>query len=130
MQKVNKSSLSKSISYLFASNIFNFGIVFISSIFVFRNISREEYGLYVIILSLFAIVELFMGGYNQSITRFLKDNIPAVDKIQIVLYTVYYKYFILSIFLFFIFIMYQLDFINYFIRDYSEVSDVFDNMFL
>ena len=130
MQKVNKTSLNKSISYLFASNIFNFVIVFISSIFVFRNINKDDYGLYVLILSIFAIVELFMGGYNQSITRFLKENIPAKDKTQIIIYTIYYKYFILSIFLFLIFIIYQIDFIKYLIRDYSEVSDIVDKYIL
>jgi len=130
VQKVNKTSLNKSISYLFASNIFNFVIVFISSIFVFRNINKDDYGLYVLILSIFAIVELFMGGYNQSITRFLKENIPAKDKTQIIIYTIYYKYFILSIFLFLIFIIYQIDFIKYLIRDYSEVSDIVDKYIL
>jgi len=130
VQKINKSSLKKSISYLFASNILNFGIIFISSILVFRNINRDDYGLYVLILSLFAIVELFMGGYNQSITRFLKENIPEIDKVQIILYTVYYKYFILSIFLLFIFIIHQLDLIVYLIRDYSDVSDIFDKYIL
>ena len=74
-------------------------ILFLISIVIFRTVDKSYYGLYVIMLSLFAIVELLMAGFNDSIVRFLKDKIPLVDKQSIVLFVLYYKYFLIFSFI-------------------------------
>ena len=126
MDKVNINSISKTILYLLTSNIFSFVLVFFSSLLIFRTIDRNEYGLYVLIVSFMAIAELFMGGYNQSISRFLKEQISLNDKQQIVLYSIYYKYGILLVFSLVMFIIIQFGFLKYVINNYNIVETVVD----
>jgi len=126
VDKVNINSISKTILYLLTSNIFSFVLVFFSSLLIFRTIDRNEYGLYVLIVSFMAIAELFMGGYNQSISRFLKEQISLNDKQQIVLYSIYYKYGILLVFSLVMFIIIQFGFLKYVINNYNIVETVVD----
>ncbi len=126
VEKENFYSLKRTISYLLTSNLFNFTLVFFSSLIIFREIDRNEYGLYILMVSFIAITELFMGGYNQAITRYLKEKIPLIDKQHIVLYSIYYKYGILLVFSFIVLAIIQFGLIKYIINDYSLIETVVD----
>jgi O-antigen/teichoic acid export membrane protein len=81
-------------------------------------------------LSLFAIVELLMAGFNDSIVRFLKDKIPIIDKQNIVLFVLYYKYFLIFSFISIVYVAKQYGFFEFLIGNYSEVADVVDSFLL
>ncbi len=123
-------TLKKTISYLLLSNSLNFGIVFVSSVLVFRNINRDEYGLYIFIVSIMAIIELIMGGFNQAINRFMKEDISVFDKKQIILFTIYYKYFILVLFLMCIYVFIYFNFLESLLNEYTYVSSKINDYFL
>lgn len=114
---------------MLSSNLINYGLLFITSAIIFRNVDKSDYGLYVILLSLFALAELFMGGYNQAIARFIKEKIPLKDKQQIILYTFYYKYLVLAVFLILSFIFVKYDLLEFLINDFASVSNVVSNFF-
>jgi len=82
------------------------------------------------ILSLFAFIELLMAGFNDSIVRFLKDDISLIDKQNIILFVFYYKYFLISIFIITIYVAKQYGFFEFLIGNYSEVSNVVDSFLL
>jgi O-antigen/teichoic acid export membrane protein len=81
-------------------------------------------------LSIFAVVELLMAGFNDSIVRFLKDKIPLVDKQNIVLFVLYYKYFLIFSFIAIVYIAKQYGFFELLIGNYDEVADVVDSFLL
>ena len=66
-RKDEKNSLLKSIIHLIGVNGVSYFLLFLISIVIFRTVDKSFYGLYVIMLSLFAIVELLMAGFNDSI---------------------------------------------------------------
>jgi len=115
---------------LLGVNGLSYLILFLISIVIFRTVDKSYYGLYVIMLSLFAIVELLMAGFNDSIVRFLKDKIPLVDKQSIVLFVLYYKYFLIFSFIAIVYIAKQYGFFEFLIGNYDEVSDVVDGFLL
>lgn len=123
----DKNSFSRILIYLFSSSIINYAILFLISILIFKNVDKSDYGLYVVLMSIFAILELFMGGYNQSIARYLKEKIPQEDKQQIILYIFYYKYLLLIIFLLILFILNYFGFFPYIINNYSSIEDNIHN---
>lgn len=125
----DKNSLSRIIIYLLSRGILTYMILFVTSILIFRNVDKSDYGLYVVLMSLFAIVELFMGGYNQAIARYLKEDIPLIDKQQIILYTFYYKYILLVVFLSILFILKNYGLLKYLINNYKSVESII-NYFL
>ncbi len=94
----SQDSITRSIAHLLGVNGMSYLILFLISIVIFRTVDKSYYGLYVIMLSLFAVIELLMAGFNDSIVRFLKDKIPLVDKQSIVLFVLYYKYFLIFLF--------------------------------
>jgi O-antigen/teichoic acid export membrane protein len=81
-------------------------------------------------LSLFAIVELLMAGFNDSIVRFLKDKIPLIDKQNIVLFVLYYKYFLIFSFVAIVYGVKQYEFFEFLIGNYNEVSHIVDSFLL
>jgi O-antigen/teichoic acid export membrane protein len=81
-------------------------------------------------LSLFAIVELLMAGFNDSIVRFLKDKIPLIDKQNIVLFVLYYKYFLIFLFIAIVYGAKQYGFFEFLIGNYDEVSYIVDSFLL
>ncbi len=125
-----KNSLLKTIVHLLSVNGVSHLILFLISIVIFRTVDKSFYGLYVIMLSLFAIVELLMAGFNDSIIRFLKDKIPLVDKQNIVLFVLYYKYFLIFLFVSIVSIARQYGFFEFLIGNYDEVSNVVDSFLL
>ena len=100
------------------------------SIVIFRTVDKSYYGLYVIMLSLFAVIELLMAGFNDAIVRFLKDKIPLSDNQNIVLFVLYYKYLLIFLFILCIYIARQYGFFEFLIGNYNEVSDVIDSFLL
>ena len=129
-RKDEKNSLLKSIIHLIGVNGVSYFLLFLISIVIFRTVDKSFYGLYVIMLSLFAIVELLMAGFNDSIVRFLKDKIPLVDKQNIVLFVLYYKYFLIFSFITIVYFAKQYGFFEFLIGNYSEVADVVDSFLL
>ena len=125
-----KDTLLRSIIHLLGVNGISYLILFLISIVIFRTVDKSYYGLYVIILSLFAVVELLMAGFNDSIVRFLKDKIPLIDKQNIVLFILYYKYFLIFLFITIIYIAKQYGFFEFMIGNYDEVTDVVDSFLL
>jgi O-antigen/teichoic acid export membrane protein len=125
-----KDTLLRSIFHLLGVNGISYLILFLISIVIFRTVDKSYYGLYVIILSLFAVVELLMAGFNDSIVRFLKDKIPLIDKQNIVLFILYYKYFLIFLFITIIYIAKQYGFFEFMIGNYDEVTDVVDSFLL
>ena len=81
-------------------------------------------------LSLFAVIELLMAGFNDAIVRFLKDKIPLSDKQNIVLFILYYKYLLIFLFTLCVYIARQYGFFEFLIGNYDEVSDVIDSFLL
>jgi len=81
-------------------------------------------------LSLFAVIELLMAGFNDAIVRFLKDKIPLSDKQNIVLFILYYKYLLIFLFILCVYIARQYGFFEFLIGNYDEVSDVIDSFLL
>ena len=114
-RKDEKNSLLKSIIHLIGVNGVSYFLLFLISIVIFRTVDKSFYGLYVIMLSLFAIVELLMAGFNDSIVRFLKDKIPLVDKQNIVLFVLYYKYFLIFSFITIVYFAKQYGFFEFLI---------------
>ena len=129
-RKDEQNSLLKSIIHLIGVNGVSYFLLFLISIVIFRTVDKSFYGLYVIMLSLFAIVELLMAGFNDSIVRFLKDKIPLVDKQNIVLFVLYYKYFLIFSFITIVYFAKQYGFFEFLIGNYSEVADVVDSFLL
>ena len=74
-------------------------ILLLISIVIFRTVDKSYYGLYVIMMSLFAITELLMAGLNDCIVRFLNDKIPLKDKQGIIFFVLLYKYFLIFLFI-------------------------------
>ena len=98
------SSLYKSILHLISINGFSYFVMFLSSVIIFRTVDKSYYGLYVIMMSLFAITELLMAGLNDCIVRFLNDKIPLKDKQGIIFFVLLYKYFLIFLFIICIYI--------------------------
>ena len=126
----SQNSTLRSITYLLGVNGISYLILFLISIVIFRTVDKSYYGLYVIMLSLFAVVELLIAGFNDSIVRFLKDKIPLVDKQNIVLFVLYYKYFLIFSFISILFVAMQYGFFEFLIGNYGEVEDVVDSFLL
>jgi O-antigen/teichoic acid export membrane protein len=125
-----QNSIPRSIAHLLGVNGMSYLILFLISIVIFRTVDKSYYGLYVIMLSLFAVVELLMAGFNDSIVRFLKDKIPLVDKQNIVLFVLYYKYFLIFSFIAIVYTARQYGFFEFLIGNYGEVADVVDSFLL
>jgi len=126
----SQNSTLRSITYLLGVNGISYLILFLISIVIFRTVDKSYYGLYVIMLSLFAVVELLIAGFNDSIVRFLKDKIPLVDKQNIVLFVLYYKYFLIFSFISILFVAMQYGFFEFLIGNYGDVEDVVDSFLL
>ena len=127
---ISQNSILKGATHLLGVNGISYLILFLISIVIFRTVDKSYYGLYVIMLSLFAIVELLMAGFNDSIVRFLKDKIPLLDKQNIVLFVLYYKYFLIFSFIAVIYVAKQYGFFEFLIGNYDEVSSVVDSFLL
>ena len=122
--------LFRTILHLLSVNGAGHLVLLLISVIIFRTVDKSYYGLYVIMLSLFAVVELLMAGFNDSIVRFLKDKIPLNDKKNIVLFVLYYKYLLIFLFISCIYIARQYGFFEFLIGNYDEVSDVIDSFIL
>jgi O-antigen/teichoic acid export membrane protein len=125
-----KNKLFKIIIQILSINALSYLVLLLTSIIIFRTVDKSFYGLYVIMLSLFAVVELLMAGFNESIVRFLNDTIPLNDKRKIVLFVLFYKYVLIFIFILCIYIARQYGFFDYLIGDYDKVSSVVDGFLL
>jgi len=123
-----KDDFFKVIIRLLFTNGFSYLLLLLTSIVIFRTVDKSFYGLYVIMLSLFAIVELLMAGFNDSIVRFLKDKIPLIDKQNIVLFVLYYKYFFIFLFIATVYGAKQYGFFEFLIGNYDEVSYIVDSV--
>ncbi len=126
----SQDSITRSIAHLLGVNGMSYLILFLISIVIFRTVDKSYYGLYVVMLSLFAIVELLMAGFNDSIVRFLKDKIPLIDKQNIVLFVLYYKYFLIFLFIAIVYGAKQYGFFEFLIGNYDEVSYIVDSFLL
>ena len=124
------NSLSRAIFHLLSVNGIGYVFLLIISIIIFRSVDKSYYGLYVIMLSLFAVIELLMAGFNDTIMRFLKDKIPLNDKQNIVLFILLYKYLLILLFILFIYLAKHYGFFEFLIGNYNEVSDVIDSFIL
>jgi O-antigen/teichoic acid export membrane protein len=122
--------LFRSIFHLLGINGIGYVFLLLISIIIFRTVDKSYYGLYVIMISLFAFVELLMAGFNESIIRFLKDKIPLNEKQNIVFFVLLYKYLIILLFVIFIYLSKYYGLFNYLIGNYGEVSDVIDSYLL
>ena len=123
-----KDDFFKVIIRLLFTNGFSYVLLLLTSIVIFRAVDKSFYGLYVIMLSLFAIVELLMAGFNDSIVRFLKDKIPLIDKQNIVLFVLYYKYFLIFLFIAIVYGAKKYGFFEFLIGNYDEVSYIVDSV--
>jgi len=127
---IYKNALLNSIITLLGINGLSYIFLFLISVIIFRTVDKSFYGLYVIMLSLYAFVELLMAGFNDSIVRFLKDKVSLVDKQNIILFVLYYKYSLIFIFVLTIYIARQYGVFEFLIGNYSEVSNVVDSFLL
>jgi len=126
----DRNSLFKTILHLLGVNGMSYLILLLISIVIFRTVDKSYYGLYVVMLSLFAVVELLMAGFNDSIVRFLKDKISLVEKQRIVLFVLCYKYILIFLFITVVYSAKEYGFFEFLIGNYSEVADVVDSFLL
>ena len=120
----------KSITFLLGNNAASYLILFLISIIIFRSVDKSFYGLYVVMLSLFAVIELLMTGFNDVIVRFLKDKIPLSDKQSIVFFVLFYKYFLILLFILLSYITRQYGFFEFLIGNYNEVSALLNSFLM
>jgi O-antigen/teichoic acid export membrane protein len=125
-----KDSLYKSILHLLTINGGSYLIMFLNSVIIFRTVDKSYYGLYVVMISLFAITELLMAGLNDSIVRFLKDKVPLKDKQSIVLFVLIYKYLLITIFIICAYLASKYGLFEYLIGNYEEVSSVINSFLI
>ena len=125
-----KDSLYKSILHLLTINGGSYLIMFLNSVIIFRTVDKSYYGLYVIMISLFAITELLMAGLNDSIVRFLKDKVPLKDKQGIVLFVLVYKYLLITIFIICAYLARKYGLFEFLIGNYEEVSSVINSFLM
>jgi len=126
----NQESIIKSAMHLLGVNGMSYFILLLISIVIFRTVDKSYYGLYVIVLSLFAIIELLMAGFNDTIVRFLKDKIPHPDKQSIVLFVLYYKYLLIALFISIVYTSKYYGFFEFLIGDYNKVASIVDSFLL
>jgi len=122
-QLQKKDSLLRIISYLLTTNGLNYLVLFLASVLIFRNVDKSFYGVYVVLMSLFAFPELLMAGFNETITRFIKDKIPLADKQSIILNVLYYKLILLSAFTVIIYMAWRFSLFELLINNYENISD-------
>ena len=120
----------KTIFHLLGVNGISQIVLLLISIIIFRTVDKSLYGLYVIMFSLFAIVDLLMAGFNECIVRFLKDKISINDKKSIIFFILCYKYSLIAIFILCILVAKIYGFFEYLIGNYDEVSSVLDNFLI
>ena len=125
-----KDKLYKTILHLLSINGASYIIMFLISVIIFRTVDKSYYGLYVIMISLFAITELLMAGLNDSLLRFLKEKVPLKDKQGIILFILLYKYFLIFIFIVCVFIAKEYSFFNFLIGNYEEVVTVINGFLI
>jgi O-antigen/teichoic acid export membrane protein len=104
--------------------------MFLISIVIFRTVDKSHYGLYVVIVSLFAVIDLLLAGLNDSIVRFLNDKISLNKKQNIVLLILFYRYSLIFMFVAAIYIARQSGFFEFLIDNYSEVADILDSFLI
>lgn len=122
--------LYKSILHLLGVNGLGYFVLLLISVIIFRTVDKSYYGLYVILISLFAIIELLMTGFNDSIMRFLKDKIPLKEKQNIVFFVICYKYSLILFFICCALIARKIGFFEFLIGNYQQVSEVVDSFLL
>jgi len=49
-------------------------ILFLSSIVLIRSLSKDDYGLYILVTSYFAFFELLLGGFNASLIKYIPTS--------------------------------------------------------
>jgi len=75
--------LLESIIKLLKYNTIGYLLIFITSIIIFRTVDKSSYGLYVLVISFFAISDLILSGVNESIVKLLKDHVNTNKAKQI-----------------------------------------------
>ncbi len=75
---VIKLSDKKSFTYMaykvIKSKALSSVLLFMSSIILIRYLPKEDFGLYILMISFFALFELFMGGFDASLVRFIPTS--------------------------------------------------------
>ena len=64
---------------------------FLSSVVILRTVSRADYGLFAVLIGAVDAVFLLVVGYNESIARFMKEDIPEQAKWSILSHCLYHK---------------------------------------
>lgn len=116
--------------HLLTANALGYLILLLTSIIIFRTVDKSFYGLYVILLSLFAVIELLMAGFNEVIVRFLNDKISIKKKQSILLFVLCYKYILILLFILIILFAKWLGVFEFLIGDHAKISDVINSYLL
>lgn len=124
------NSISRTIIHLLSVNGVGYIFLLLISIIIFRSVDKTYYGLYVILLSLFAVIELLMAGFNDTIVRFLRDKISLNDKQNIVFFILIYKYLLISTFVIFLYLAKYFGLFQFLIGNYNSISNEVDSYLL
>ena len=124
------NSISRTIIHLLSVNGVGYIFLLLISIIIFRSVDKTYYGLYVILLSLFAVIELLMAGFNDTIVRFLRDKISVNDKQSIVFFILIYKYLLISTFIIFLYLAKYFGLFQFLIGNYNSISNEVDSYLL
>ena len=130
MKYIERSSLFRQIINLLGVNGVSYLLMFLISIVIFRTVDKSHYGLYVIIVSLFAVIDLLLAGLNDSIVRFLNDKISLNKKQNIVLIILCYRYFLIFMFVAAIYLARISGFFEFLIDNYSDVAGILDSFII
>lgn len=67
----NKQSFFYMAYKVIKSKIFSSLLLFISMIIIVRHLPKEDFGLYALLVAYFAFFEVFLGGFDASLVRFI-----------------------------------------------------------
>lgn len=104
-------SLSESLQYLLKTSLFAGLLNIFSLLYFIKSSNNEDYGLYILLLSIYALPQVIISGLDESILRFL-DEKNTINKRHLIMCTLGFKYLITLPILLIIILNYE--FIKYF----------------
>ena len=133
MMKEIQSKLqnTKSFTYMafivLKSKLFSASISLLSSIIIIRALPKDEWGLYILTLTFFAIFEIFLSGTDASLTRFIPTS-GKKKQHQLVATVLSIKTILTILFLFLFIFLYDIS-INLLNIPVNNIS-IFQNLYL
>jgi len=121
--QINKNIL-KGIFSLTSANSANFLITALVSILIFRTVDKDHYGLYIFLMSGYALFELFLSGINETINRYLSEDKNSNINIQLIKFFYLVKICTITLFCLFFFLLNAYGLFEVYINDFYYVAEL------